>query len=130
MGERRRKFATLFGGLSATALLGAGVFAISSDTGSSPGNRVQSEEYTPAGHDLVMANPESFGQCGTATYTDALPATVTIDDYDLSSSAGQVTSFEWYCLKNNGSQPAKLTVAFASVAGKTRTGMLTRLIFR
>jgi hypothetical protein len=110
---RSPKVVLLVLGTVTSVLLGAGLFALTGDSITSGGNSAESGTWKPPAHDLQVAASDDFAlSCANANYTDALPATFSAVDVDLSRSpgAGAYVS-KIFCLKNAGTSPAQLTAS-------------------
>ena len=113
MAGRSFKVTLLVLGTTVSLLLGAGLFALTSDSVTSAGNSAESGTWKPPAHDLQVATSDDFGfACANANYTTSLPVTFSAAPLDLARSpgAGPYVS-KIVCVKNAGTAPARLTAS-------------------
>ena len=113
MAGRSPKVVLLVLGTVVSLLLGAGLFALTSDSVTSAGNSAESGTWKPPAHDLQVATSDDFGfACANANYTKSLPTTFSAAPVDLARSPGAGSHIsKIVCIRNAGTAPARLTAS-------------------
>ena len=113
MAGRSPKVVLVVLGSTISLLLGAGLFALSSDSVTSAGNSAESGTWTPPAHDLQVAmSDDLLLSCAHANYTSSLPATFSAAPVDLAQLPGAGPYVrKVVCLTNAGDAPGQLTAS-------------------
>ena len=113
MAGRSLKVVLLVLGTVVSLLLGAGLFALTSDSVTSSGNSAESGTWKPPAHDLQVAMSDDFGlACSNANYSKSLPTTFAAAPVDLARSpASGAHISKVVCIKNAGTAAGRLTAS-------------------